>query len=174
MAAVPDRQPTLKGELVTIRPLRPDDWDALFAVASDRLIWELHPAHDRWQEPVFRKFFDQAIACGGGLAILDKASGAIIGSSRYDAHVPAQDEIEIGWTFIARAFWGGAYNREIKRLMLDHIHRFVGTVVFIVGQDNLRSRGAMEKIGGTLIAGRHHRGDGTMFPDHVVYAIRRS
>jgi RimJ/RimL family protein N-acetyltransferase len=169
----PDRQPTLEGELVTIRPLRPDDWEALFAVASDRLIWEIHPAHDRWQEPVFRKFFDHAIACGGGLAILDRATGAIIGSSRYDIHVPAQDEIEIGWTFIARAYWGGVYNREIKRLMLDHIHRYVGTVVFIVGQDNLRSRGAMEKIGGTLIEGRHHRGDGTLFLDHVVYAIRR-
>ncbi|WP_343520140.1 GNAT family N-acetyltransferase [Sphingomonas sp.] len=173
MGSVPDRQPTLEGELVTIRPLRPDDWDALFAVASDRLIWEIHPAHDRWQEPVFRKFFDHAIACGGGLAIVDKATGTIIGSSRYDIHVPAEDEIEIGWTFIARAYWGGTYNREIKRLMLDHIHRYVGTVVFIVGQDNLRSRRAMEKIGGKLIEGRHHRGDGTVFADHVVYAIRR-
>lgn len=169
----PDRQPTLEGELVTIRPLRPDDWDALYAVASDRLIWEIHPAHDRWQEPVFRRFFDHAIACGGGVAIVDKATGTIIGSSRYDIHVPAEDEIEIGWTFIARAYWGGTYNREIKRLMLDHIHRYVGTVVFIVGQDNLRSRGAMEKIGGKLIEGRHHRGDGTLFPDHVVYAIQR-
>ncbi|MCW4462433.1 GNAT family N-acetyltransferase [Sphingomonas sp. BT-65] len=169
----PDRQPTLEGELVTIRPLQPDDWEALFAVASDPLIWELHPARDRWQEPVFRKFFDHAIACGGGLAILDKATGTVIGSSRYDIHVPAEDEIEIGWTFIARAYWGGTYNREIKRLMLDHIHRFVGTVVFIVGQDNLRSRGAMEKIGGKLIEGRRHRGDGTVFADHVVYAIRR-
>ena len=169
----PERQPTLQGELVTIRPLQEEDWDALFAVASDPLIWELHPAHNRWQEPVFRNFFDDALACGGGLAILDRASGAVIGSSRYDFWVPDEDEIEIGWTFIARAYWGGTYNREIKRLMLDHIHRFVGTVVFIVGQNNLRSRGAMEKIGGELIEGRHHRGDGTMFPDHVVYAIRR-
>lgn len=168
-----DRQPVLEGDLVVIRPLVREDWDALYAVASDPLIWELHPAKDRWQEPVFRKFFDEALACGGGLAIVDKASGAVIGSSRYDAHDPANDEVEIGWTFLARAYWGGTYNREIKRLMLDHIHRFVGTVVFIVGRDNLRSRGAMEKIGGTLIEGRHHRGNGDVFPDHVVYAIRR-
>lgn len=170
----PDRQPVLTGELVTIRPLRPDDWDALYAVASDPLIWELHPARDRWQEPVFRAFFDAALACGGGLAICDRASGAVIGSSRYDCWVRDEDEIEIGWTFLARAYWGGAVNGEVKRLMLDHIHRFVRRVVFLVGKDNWRSRRAMEKIGGTIIPGRHHRGGGKLFPDHVVYAMCRS
>ncbi|QDX27132.1 GNAT family N-acetyltransferase [Sphingomonas suaedae] len=169
----PDRQPVLEGELVTIRPLRAEDWDALFAVASDPLIWELHPAQDRWREPVFRNFFAEALACGGGLAILDRASGAVIGSSRYDFWVPQEDEIEIGWTFIARVYWGGTYNREVKQLMLDHIHRFVRRVVFLVGRDNLRSRGAMAKIGGTLIEGRTHRGGGQVFPDHVVYEICR-
>ncbi len=169
----PDRQPTLEGDLVRIRPLVAADWDALYAVASDPLIWALHPMKDRWQEPVFRQFFADALACGGALAIEDRASGKVIGSSRYDCWVPEEDEIEIGWTFLARAYWGGRYNREVKRLMLDHIHQSVGTVVFIVGQDNLRSRGAMEKIGGTLVEGRHHRGGGKVFPDHVVYAIRR-
>jgi N-acetyltransferase len=169
----PDRQPVLAGELVRIRPLRSDDWDALYAVASDPLIWALHPAKDRWQEGNFRQFFAEALACGGGLVIEDKATGAVIGSSRYDCYVPAEDEIEIGWTFLARAYWGGTYNREVKRLMLDHIHAHVGTVVFLVGEHNLRSRGAMAKIGGTLIPGRHHRGGGKLFPDHVVYEIRR-
>ncbi len=36
------RQPVLEGEHVRLRPLRPDDWEALFAVASDPLIWEQH------------------------------------------------------------------------------------------------------------------------------------
>ena len=169
-----DRQPVLRAELVTIRPLMAEDWDTLYAVACDPLIWEVHPAKDRWQEPVFRKFFGEALACGGGLAILDNADGTIIGSSRYDIHDPPNDEIEIGWTFLARRYWSGAYNREVKRLMLDHIHAFVGTVVFIVGKDNHRSRGAIAKIGGRLIDGRHHRGNGKIFPDHVVYEIRRS
>ena len=79
-----DRQPVLRAELVTIRPLMAEDWDTLYAVACDPLIWEVHPAKDRWQEPVFRKFFGEALACGGGLAILDNADGTIIGSSRYD------------------------------------------------------------------------------------------
>lgn len=170
----PERQPTLVGDLVTIRPLVAEDWDALFAVASDPLIWELHPANDRWQEPVFRKFFADALACGGGLAIRDKATGAVIGSSRYDCWVPDEDEIEIGWTFIARSHWGGTYNREIKRLMLDHIHTQVGTVVFTVGEGNVRSRKAMEKIGGVLRAGPPELRlmAGEMKP-HVIYEIRR-
>lgn len=169
----PDRQPVLEGDLVRIRPLVAADWDALYAVASDPLIWELHPMRDRWQEPVFRRFFADALACGGGLAIEDRATGTVIGSSRYDYWAPEADEIEIGWTFLARAYWGGTYNREVKRLMLDHIHRSVATVVFLVGAQNWRSRGAMAKIGGRLVEGRHHRGDGSLHPTHVVYAIRR-
>ena len=168
-----DRQPVLDGELVTIRPLRPEDLDAFQAAGSDPLIWELHPVPERWRPANFRRFFEEALACGGGLAIIERASGRLIGSSRYDAHDPANDEVEIGWTFLARAFWGGTYNRDVKRLMLAHIHRFVGTAVFLVGSQNFRSRRAMEKIGGTLIEGRHHRGNGDVFPDHVVYAIRR-
>ena len=169
----PDRQPTLMGELVTIRPSTPADWDALFAVASDPLVWEVHPAHDRWQEPVFRAYFDAGIASGGALTIIDKATGAVIGSSRYDNWVPENDEIEIGWTYLARAYWGGTYNREIKRLMLDHIHRFVGTVVFTVGETNHRSRGAMTKIGGVLREGVEYRLMAGEMKPHVIFEIRR-
>ena len=169
-----DLQPTLEGELVTIRPTRAEDWDDLFAVASDPLIWEVHPAKDRWQESVFARYFANALASKGGVTILDKASGRIIGASRYAFPDAVRDEVEIGWTFIAREYWGGTYNREIKRLMLDHIHRFVSGAVFVVGQDNIRSRKAMEKIGGVLEEGRIERGDGTLLPDHVYYVIRRA
>ncbi len=169
----PDRQPVLEGELVTIRPSTAEDWDALFAVASDPLVWEVHPAHDRWQEPVFRAYFDGGMTSGGALTILDKATGAVIGSSRYDNWKPGADEIEIGWTYLARAYWGGTYNREIKRLMLDHIHRQVGTVVFTVGETNVRSRRAMEKIGGKLRPGLEYRLMAGEHKPHVIYEIRR-
>ncbi|RYD97859.1 MAG: N-acetyltransferase [Sphingomonadales bacterium] len=167
-----DLQPTLAGELVVLRPTVAADWDDLFAVAADPLIWEVHPAHDRWQEPVFRRYFEDALASGGGLTILDKASGKVIGASRYAFPDAARAEIEIGWTFIARDYWGGIYNREIKRLMLDHIHQFFDGAVFVVGERNVRSRRAMEKIGGILQEGRIERGDGTLLPDHVFYVIR--
>ena len=102
--------------------LRTLDQSALFAVASDPLIWEIHPATDRWQEPVFRAFFDDALAQGGALAIIDRASGTIIGSSRFQGHDPAGGgSVEIGWTFLARSHWGGAYNPELKRLRLSSL-----------------------------------------------------
>ena len=170
----PDRQPVLEGELVRLRPSVPEDWDALFAIASDPLIWEVHPAHDRWQEPVFRAYFDAGIASGGALTIVDKATGAVIGSSRYDNYLPEADEIEIGWTYLARAYWGGTYNREIKRLMLDHIHRFVETATFTVGEGNVRSRGAMAKIGGVLRPGIEMRLMAGEMKPHVIFEIRRA
>lgn len=169
----PDRQPHLTGELVTLRPMREDDREALFAVASDPLIWEVHPAHDRWKRDVFDAFFDAGLASGGALVIEDRATGAVIGSSRYDGHDPQADEIEIGWTYIARAYWGGTYNREIKRLMLDHIHRFVRTATFMVGEDNIRSRKAMVKIGGVLRPGIVARTMTGEVKPHVIYEIRR-
>lgn len=91
-----DLQPTLTGDLLTLRPLRPDDWAALFAVAADRLIWEQHPDHDRWQEPVFRQFFADALASGGALIAHDRKTGAVIGSSRYFGYSAEKRVVEIG------------------------------------------------------------------------------
>ena len=150
---VPDFQPTLIGPTITIRPIAESDWPELFAAASDPGIWELHPAADRYTEPEFRKFFDGAVNGKMGFVFVDRASGKLIGSSRYFGYEPAFSEIEIGWTFIVREHWGGGANREVKRLMLDHAFTFVDTVVFWVGQDNLRSQGAMTKIGGIKRAG---------------------
>ena len=56
-------------------------------------------------------------------------------------------EVEIGWTFLARSHWGGLYNGEMKRLMIRHAFRFVESVVFLIGPQNLRSQRAVEKIG---------------------------
>jgi RimJ/RimL family protein N-acetyltransferase len=149
-----DLQPHLTGELLELRPLGAEDWDALFAVASDPLIWAGHPARDRYTEPVFREFFREALESRGALVASDRATGQIIGSSRYVWHGPPRDELEIGWTFLASAYWGGAYNREMKRLMLTHAFQFVDRVIFIVGVSNIRSQKAMLKIGGVLTGRR--------------------
>ncbi len=169
----PDRQPTLTSDTVLIRPVRTGDWDALFAVASDPAIWAVHPAHDRWREPVFRAFFDEGLASGGGLTIIDRATGAVIGFSRYGEHDPERDRIEIGWTFLARSHWGGATNREIKRLMLAHMLAAVPTVFFRIGEDNVRSRRAVEKIGGTLIDETEVVERGGRPVGHVFYTVDR-
>ena len=141
-------QPHLKGELIELRPLRPEDWDDLFAVASDPLIWEQHPERDRYKEDIFKVFFREALESDGAFAIIDKKSQQIIGSTRFHGYDPEKSEIEIGWTFLARNYWGGRYNRELKQLMLAHAFKFVESVVFFVGQNNVRSQKATERIGG--------------------------
>jgi N-acetyltransferase len=143
-------QPVLQGATLTLRPLSPDDFDALYAVASDPLIWEIHPEPTRWQQAVFRKFFDAGIESKGAFVIIDRATSRIIGSSRYYEWTPETREVAIGFTFLARSHWGGATNREMKTLMLEHIYQWADTVWFHVGQQNWRSRKAMEKIGGQL------------------------
>ena len=143
-----DLQPTLEGELVRLRPLRAEDWDDLYTVACDPLIWEQHPCSDRYQEKVFREYFREALDSGGALLIKDAKDDRVIGSSRYDRLDEEKSEIEIGWTFLARSHWGGVHNRELKKLMLDHAFKFVRSVVFLVGPQNLRSQRAVEKIGG--------------------------
>jgi RimJ/RimL family protein N-acetyltransferase len=144
-------QPTLTGELVELRPLREEDWSALFAAASDPLIWELHPEHDRYKEEVFQKFFRGAMESGGAFAVIDRATGDTIGSSRYTQQDTAKWAIEIGWSFLARAYWGGTYNREVKYLLMRHAFQFVGRALYVIGMENFRSQHATEKLGGMRI-----------------------
>ncbi|MEO6390804.1 MAG: GNAT family N-acetyltransferase [Pyrinomonadaceae bacterium] len=167
-------QPDLIGELIELRPLRVDDWDGLYTVASDPLIWEVHPARDRYQESVFRDFFAEALASGGALATIDRTRQEIIGSSRYFGYDTEKSEVEIGWTFLARAYWGGRYNRELKQLMLDHAFRFVENVVFLIGPENWRSRRAVEKIGGIQIEDRTSVNAQGNEMRSVVYRIRKA
>ena len=149
-----DLQPILEGELLGLRPLRPEDFYDLYAVASDPLIWEQHPVKDRYKEEVFKGFFREALESGGTLIAIDSKSGQAIGSSRFHGYDRDRSEIEIGWTFLARSRWGGITNREMKQLMLRHAFRFVKSVIFLVGPRNMRSQRAMEKIGGVRVGTR--------------------
>lgn len=165
-----DLQPTLIGETVSLRALHAEDFESLYAAASDALIWEQHPEPLRYQRAVFEGFFAGALASGGALVATDKASGALIGSSRYyDWQADAQ-EVAIGYTFLARSHWGGTTNREMKKLMLDHAFRWAKVVWFHVGSNNWRSRKAMERIGGTLSHEARVESNGVAH-DYVFYRI---
>ena len=169
-----DLQPHLKGELIELRPLKPNDWDELFAVASDSLIWEQHPEPDRYMEHVFRIFFKDAMESGGAFVIIDRKAQQIIGSTRFYGYDPEKSEIEIGWTFLARKYWGGRYNAEIKRLLLNHAFKFVESVVFFVGEDNVRSQKAMEKVGAIKV-GTATRAYGNRPPaTNLKYVIKKT
>lgn len=149
-AAAFDPQPRLVGETVELRPLERSDYDALRMAAADPLVWEQHPL-DRHEEDVFRMYFDDQLASGGGLLILERATGEVIGSSRYHAWDAERNSVEIGWTFLVRRHWGGGTNREVKRLMLDHAFRSFDSVTFHAHRGNVRSQRAIEKLGAVRI-----------------------
>ena len=172
-----DRQPTLQSERLLLRPLAADDWDALYAVARDPLIWEQHPMHDRWREDVFRSYFDEALREAGALVAIAREDGRMAGCSQYRPTPFDPAAIEIGWTFLARAHWGTGLNHDMKRLMLAHALApepdGVPRVLFRVGETNIRSRKAMEAVGGVLtdmVEEGEYRGRSAR---HVIYEITR-
>ena len=162
-----DLQPILKGRLLELRPLRADDFQDLCGVAADPLIWEQHPAKDRYKAEVFGVFFHEALASGGALIAVEIQDRKVIGSSRFHGHNEEKGEIEIGWTFLARSYWGGLYNGEMKQLMLRHAFRFVDNVIFLVGPENFRSQKAVEKLGAIRVGSRPDAGGRTS----LVYQI---
>jgi len=165
-------QPFLNGQLISLRPLKAEDRESLFAAASDPLIWEQHPQRDRYQRNVFDAFFDEAMQSDGALLALDAKSGQTIGTSRYYDRDPAGKSVAIGYTFLIRACWGGGYNREMKELMLGHAFRSVESVFFHVGEDNARSRKAMEKIGAKPVGKVDRKlADGSLSPS-IIFEIK--
>lgn len=165
-----DLQPTLKGDLLELRPLQATDFNDLFAVAADPLIWEQHPVKDRYQKEIFEDFFRESLESGGALIAIDSMKGKAIGSSRFHGYDHNKSEVEIGWTFLARSHWGGIYNKEMKRLMLEHAFNYVNSVIFLVGIQNIRSQRAVEKIGGIRIGMRPDDGGNESF----AYQIAKS
>lgn len=146
-----DFQPHLCGELIRVDPLDLADFDGLAQCAADPQIWALHPATNRWQRPAFEAYLRDALGDRGGLVVRDLASGAMIGFSRYSQRFSGPGRIEIGWTFLDRAHWGGGYNADLKRVMLKHALAYFDRALFRTGADNLRSRRAVEKIGARQI-----------------------
>jgi len=165
-----DLQPKLEGDLLELRPLLSADFDDLFTVASDPLIWEQHPAKNRHERMEFEKFFIESLDSGGSLIVIDSNNNKVIGSSRYHGYNADEDEVEIGWSFLARSHWGGVYNKEMKRLMLQHAFNYVNSVIFLVGVQNVRSQRAVLKIGGTRIGIRPDASGN----ESIVYQIIKS
>lgn len=137
----------LSDGLVKLVPVKAADFDALYEVASDPLIWEQHPERERYKAEVFRVFFDGAIASGTAFLIVNQADNRIIGSTRFYDFNEAGSSVAIGYTFLARAFWGGTYNRAVKKMMLDYAFQHVNQVLFHVGPDNIRSQKAVAALG---------------------------
>ncbi len=133
---------------VQLRPLSEEDFDILYDVASDPLIWEQHPNKNRYQRPEFEIFFKGAIESKGAYLVIDKQHTEVAGSTRFYDYNEEEASIFIGYTFISRKFWGQGLNQTIKKLMLDHAFAICDKVYFHVGKYNTRSQIAMERLGG--------------------------
>lgn len=168
-----DFQPILEGDLVFLRPLLPTDKEELFRLASDPLVWEQHPAKERATPEGFEPYFDEAIKCGKALAIFNKQNGQLMGTSRYHLVPEYEDAIEIGWTFLARQYWGQGYNRQVKHLMIRHAFRYVSHVLFHVDMHNFRSQKAVEKIGGERLFAIEGISIFPRGPRELIYGIRK-
>lgn len=145
-------QPQLSNALIQLEPIESTDFEKLFAVASDPLIWEQHPERLRYTREVFEKYFKSAVESHSAFLIYDNVSKALIGSTRYYDYNSGQSSIAIGYTFIARSFWGNTYNKSLKKLMIDYAFNHVDNVVFHVGTHNMRSCKAVEKLGAHILS----------------------
>ncbi len=166
-------QPTLENETVRIQPLQSADFELLYKIASDPLLWEQHPNPNRYQREVFETFFKGAIESGGAFLVFDKKTNQPIGSSRFSDLNPGQNTVCIGYTFIARDHWGSVYNRAFKTLMLDHAFRFVEHVVFKIGACNIRSQTAIERLGAIKIAEAEIAYFGEAEKPNFIYQIEK-
>lgn len=144
-------QEVLENENYKLVPLQEQDFEKLFAVASDPKVWEQHPNKDRYQREVFRNFFDGALESKGAFLIVDKRNDKVLGSTRFYDYNEKNKSISIGYTFYGTASWGKGINHQVKALMLDYIFQFVDGVYFHVGKINIRSQKAMEKLDGIKI-----------------------
>ncbi|AKO98421.1 Acetyltransferase [Marinovum algicola DG 898] len=167
-----DFAPVLTGETLHLRPLRAEDRDGLYRAARDPLIWAGHPARTRHERAVFDPYFEFLRTAGGTLAVTDRRNGAIIGASRFYEVAERPGTMAIGFTFLTRAHWGGAANREMKALMFAHVFRWFDAVWLDIGVDNLRSQRAAEKIGARRM-GAARLSIGAQPADYLCYRMRR-
>jgi len=144
-------QPALENEFVKTQALKESDFETLYGIASDPLIWEQHPNKDRYKREVFETFFKGAIESGGAFLVIDKQTGEAIGSSRFYDCNSENKSVLIGYTFLARSHWGGKYNPALKNIMIQYALQFVDCVIFHIGANNIRSQKAIEKLGAKKI-----------------------
>jgi RimJ/RimL family protein N-acetyltransferase len=170
--------PTFTGTHVTLRPLVPEDRNAIIAAASDGKLWELFytvvpgpDTVDAWLASAFR---DQGHGRALPFAVLDK-DGTLIGSTRYMRMAPENRRLEIGSTFYAARTQRTPVNTETKLLLLRHAFEAMDCVCVQIRTDflNRQSQRAIERLGAKkdgVIRGHRIMADGRV-RDMVVYSI---
>ena len=173
METPPNWKPThLESEILKLVPLTDSDFESLFEVASDPRIWAQHPSSDRYKKEVFETYFNGVKSSNGAFLIFDTLKDKIIGSTRYYDYKPENSSIAVGYTFLARDYWGGLYNKSVKKLLLDYAFKFVDKVYFHIAPTNIRSQKAIAKIGAIKIGEFELDSNGQKLM-HLEYVIQK-
>jgi len=150
------RPVTLAGSRVRLEPLSLDHLDGLAEVAFDPSLWQYTLARPA-DVAGLRSWIEAALAGAEAgteipFATVDVASGRPIGSSRFLAIAPEHRRLEVGWTWLARAYQGTGANSEAKLLQLGHAFDTLAAnrVEFKTDSLNERSRAALLGIGATF------------------------
>jgi RimJ/RimL family protein N-acetyltransferase len=169
----------LTGRTIRLEPLLPKHAAGLFAVADEALFRFTPQAPPEWSIAGFETELQSVNALPDvvALAVISRSNEAVIGRTTFMDIKPAHRGVEIGRTWIGRAFHGTQVNLEMKFLMMQHVFEILKPpairVQFTTSSLNLHSRQAIKKLGavceGTL---RRDRilADGT-FRDTVVYSV---
>ncbi len=158
---------TLSNELVKLIPMIKNDYEWVFAAASDPEIWEQHPDNTRYTPVGFTRYFQKLIDTDIPYLILDAKTEKVIGATsfyQYDRH---EKSIAIGYTFLGKEFWGGEYNQSVKNLMMDFAFETLDKVIFHVRSGNIRSQKALEKINAIKESETEHK-EGLQF-NYAIY-----
>jgi RimJ/RimL family protein N-acetyltransferase len=144
----------LTGETVELVPLEKEHFEELYLAASDKKLWELIPT-DCSNRQTFDNAYNFALTereKGNQypFVIFHKNTKEIIGSTRFFEIYPLDKKLEIGWTWVITKYWGTEINFECKLLLLSFCFDTLKTrrVQIKTDSTNLRSRKAIEKIGG--------------------------
>ena len=169
----------LEGHGVRLESLVPGHEDALRNAASDGQLWELWftsvPQPDKVSAYITAALEGQMAGHMLPWVVRDRASGKIIGTTRYHDIVASIDRVEIGWTWYARSWQRTHVNTACKLLLFQHAFEQIGCAVVGLRTDNFNfaSQRAIERLGakkdGVI---RHHqaRSDGTV-RDSVMYSV---
>jgi RimJ/RimL family protein N-acetyltransferase len=147
------RVPVLEGRHVRLEPLTQSHHAALTEIGLDPDLWELIPYRvttpPEMTAYIERAVTDQAAGVSLPFATIDRASGKIVGSTRYMNVEPAHRRVEIGATWIARPWQRTAINTEAKYMMLRYAFETLGCIRVELKTDalNRRSRNAIQRIG---------------------------
>ncbi|MDG2442600.1 MAG: GNAT family N-acetyltransferase [Luminiphilus sp.] len=124
------------------------DFDPLYEVARNPVVWEQHPEKNRWRRLIFSAFFRGAMENNlGCFTIRYQTAGVVIRSTRFYSHDALGGAVRLGYTFLSPAYWGSGGNQETKEVLLEYAFTIVEKVYFDIGKENFRSRKAVEKLG---------------------------